>query len=228
MCSQFGASYCGGSSCSNGCYCCTDSCSGGCGNNCQGTCSGGCNTTCTGSCANGCSGCGSGCASGCSGCGSGCASGCSGCGSGCATGCSGCGSGCASTCTGGCKNTCKNTCTNACTACTGTCKEQCDNGCTSTSFAETYARLTISNIIYDNEINDLINLLISELTRRGYSANSSLISNIYVMQNLYNNLSTDFQKLGKSISGSSVIVNKTTFTEFINFLKDIYDNIIVL
>lgn len=224
MCSQFGASYCGGSSCSNGCYCCTDSCSGGCGSSCEngcapscsGSCTGGCSTSCTGGCKTGCTGC--------SGCGSGC-SGCSGCGSGCADTCSG---GCKTGCNDTCKGTCKNTCTDACTACTGTCKDQCDNGCTSTSFVETYARLAISNIIYDNEINDLINLLISELTRRGYGANSSLVSNIYVMKNLYNNLSTDFQKLGKSTSGSSVIVNKTTFTEFIDFLKNIYDDIIVL
>lgn len=210
---------------------------------CARNCSGGCEGTCSNSC--GTSGCGSGCSGGCTGCGTGCASTCTGtCSTVCARGCSNnCTGGCDNTCSGGCSKTCSTTCgsdgcsttcsracSNNCTGtCSGTCSGHCDNACTASAQMSIIdglgSNVRAGNIIYTNDLNDIYNATVVELTRRGKasSINTTTISkgnyvlikdidNIFKNAAAINNSTANTRPSDNSISASNI-------TTTVNFLK---------
>ena len=155
-------------SCTNGCAgTCNTNCTGGCGSGCSYGCSTGCKNGCSGECKSACQGAGylvcSACQQGCSVvCAEGCYSKCK--------GCSGCGDNCSSGCGGSCDN--------SCVGCTRTCDSYCTSGAKKTTY-EAIVNLPLNEIIYRDEVNDILTLAKYEVTRRGKTATNATITKFY-------------------------------------------------
>lgn len=189
-----------------------DGCSGGC-TSCHGTCDPGCWGGCDGGCGGGCTSCTS-----CSGCYGGCEGTCD-------TTCSG---SCSGRCKGGCKG-CGGACSSSCTSCSGTCNG-CDNGCTSTEVANFFntlgTNITLNTIIKAEDINNVAEAIIKELTRRGKTSTNvkteiGSSAATTMLQSIHNNCvtggyaTTEATAVGTKLSADQI-------QRYITFIKGLY------
>lgn len=200
---------CGGTSCTGGCYL-----------SCQ-------NIPCSGNCSTSCSAdnlCGGDCSSDCgwnNGCGSGCKF------DGCTNSCTGC-KGCTGVCSRDCSSDCgKNGCTSCvgCTGCTGDCKGACDKGCSSQSFDDLYNNLKIRDVIFLQDINNLIECFQNEASRmNNLSIESTKIEDLIILKEMYNKLLKDGALMGyaKETDPNALILTDH-FQDLIDFIKTLYD-----
>lgn len=199
--------------CSSGC---STGCTGGC-SGCSGSCSTFCWESCEGTCREGCSG--------------GCGEECSGC-----TGCRGsCQGDCTETCDGSCDNRCSgcsgcgSACRSNCSACTGACKGSCDNGCETTSMAALYnslgTNIVINAIIRASDVNDIVDAVNIELSRRSYTGMSDKVNvDDPILLNTRDNLRTDLETMlyDGSDNPAQVFNSADEFQKYINYIKYLY------
>lgn len=132
------------------------------------------------------------------------------------TGCSGCGSGCCA-----CGSSCKGGCTgcSSCSGCSGTCRGYCDNVCSNTEATGAIANLSISEIIFRHEIEDIQSYATKELKRR----KKNPTENTYDINKseYHNKLFQDMKLLGLSERNinSGMVICSNNYKDAIALLK---------
>lgn len=140
---------------------------------CNGNCTEACGVTCTSTCSGSCLSCGSGCGGNCSG-------------------------GCSGGCSGSCNNTCKDGCSGGCKGCTNTCKNDCDVGCKGQAMDTLAKDLKLHEYIEQQNIQDIMDLVAFELTRRGKipTLDTDLRQyTTYVVKKYFNHMQTNLAKI---------------------------------
>lgn len=146
-------------------------------------------------------------------------SGCGTCSGNCASGCNSCG-GCSNNgCMGGCRGGCKEECDT-------TCRDYCDNGCSSQNASTEYKnlKLKLNNVIFKDDLNDIIKYVIKEMKRRRINTTSTSVQTKQVINSsVYDYMVNDLKKYNYKVNQiNDNIVLKEDYINICKYLESIY------